>query len=308
MEGAILQAGSTPNVVEVNREGSVYVLKLCGADGYEPENRWTLRFCRAVHKAFDAVESALAEAPAQPTALLTVTGSGKFFSNGIDVEWLSSGPPHAELREWNDLIMPAFARPLYLPIPTIAACTGHAFGAGFMFALGHDYILQRKDRGYLCAPEVAIGVDIPDAELELFRYSMPADAFFDTVLRARRWTAADALQRGVISATLDGDAAGMYTQALAFAEREAQLVASGSEVFSSVKSRSKGHVADGLLAGAILHDGGERESIVRNGRRSGGNPLPPGLVKRVAELGQRNGGLLSSQSQSPSPSKSKSKL
>lgn len=67
------------------------------------------------------------------------------------------------------LDMPSFARPLQLPIPTVCALNGHAFGAGMMFALGHDYRLQREDRGFLCAPEVAIGVGIPPPEMELFR-------------------------------------------------------------------------------------------------------------------------------------------
>jgi hypothetical protein len=37
-----------------------------------------------------------------------------------------------ELAEWNDLTMPAFARPLLLPIPTVCCIGGHAFGAGWI--------------------------------------------------------------------------------------------------------------------------------------------------------------------------------
>ena len=45
--------------------------------------------------------------------------------------------------------MSAFFRPLQLPIPTVAAINGHAFGAGMMFAVAHDYRLQREDRGFV---------------------------------------------------------------------------------------------------------------------------------------------------------------
>ena len=55
-------------------------------------------------------------------------------------------------------------RVITLPIPTICAVGGHAFGAGFMLALCHDVRLMREDRGFLCANEVAIGMVIPDPD------------------------------------------------------------------------------------------------------------------------------------------------
>eukprot|EP00937_MAST-01D_sp_MAST-1D-sp2_P005794 g5794.t1 len=149
--------GTTPGLVRLEKRGPLFVLVLCGdSDGPNPENRWTLPFTRAIHKAFDAVEAALASSERTPAALVTVSDSPKFFSNGIDPSWLmDKATPRAELREWNALVMPAFARPLLLPIPTVCAVDGHGFGAGFMFALGHDYRLMRADRGFLCAPEIA---------------------------------------------------------------------------------------------------------------------------------------------------------
>jgi hypothetical protein len=67
-----------------------------------------------------------------------------------------------------------------------------------MHALGHDHRLMHGGRGFLCAPEVAIGIDIPPPELELFRHAMPASAFHDTVLAARRWPGPDALAAGIV--------------------------------------------------------------------------------------------------------------
>jgi hypothetical protein len=58
-----------------------------------------------------------------------------------------------------------------------------------MYALGTDYRLQKLERGYLCAIEVAIGVNTPPPELTLFRHSLSASAFYQTVLMAKRWTA-----------------------------------------------------------------------------------------------------------------------
>ena len=44
--------------------------------------------------------------------------------------------PRSEVKQWNDLVMTSFIRPLLLPIPTVAVVNGHAFGAGMMFTLG----------------------------------------------------------------------------------------------------------------------------------------------------------------------------
>ena len=54
----------------------------------------------------------------------------------------STGDPKGLLADWNDVTMPSFARPILLPIPTVCCINGHAFGAGLMHALGHDYRMQ----------------------------------------------------------------------------------------------------------------------------------------------------------------------
>jgi enoyl-CoA hydratase/carnithine racemase len=199
-----LASGTTPGLVALSRDIStgVFVLDLVGEQP-NPENRWTLAFTQAIHRAFDAVEDVLAEETGQqkPAALVTISSSPKFFSNGIDVDWVMSPDTDPDaLGAWNDLVMPAFARPILLGCPTICAIGGHAFGAGLMFALGHDHRIQRADKGFMCAVEVAIGVPTPPCELTLFRHAMPADAFYSTVLEAKRWGGAEAAARGVVQA------------------------------------------------------------------------------------------------------------
>jgi enoyl-CoA hydratase/carnithine racemase len=101
--------------------------------------------------------------------------------------------------------MEFMARMITLPVPTIAAVNGHAFGAGFMFALCHDYRIMREDRGYLCANEIQLGMIIPAAELSLFRHKLPAHVFYESVQLARRWGGPHARDAGVINdiATMD---------------------------------------------------------------------------------------------------------
>ena len=80
------------------------------------------------------------------------------------------------------------SRIITLSIPSVAAVGGHAFGAGFMTALCHDVRIMREDRGYLCANEMQIGMVIPRPELALFKHKVPANAFFETVQLAKRWS------------------------------------------------------------------------------------------------------------------------
>jgi enoyl-CoA hydratase/carnithine racemase len=87
-------------------------------------------------------------------------------------------------------------------MPTISAIGGHAFGAGFMASLAHDIRIMREDRGYLCANELEIGLTIPEPEIALFRHKIPAPAFHETVMLAKRWTAPAAVEAGFVEAAV----------------------------------------------------------------------------------------------------------
>ena len=68
---------------------------------------------------------------------LVTTGGGKFYSNGLDLDWLTA---HGDQTTWYvGRVQGMLARFLTLPIPTAAAVVGHAFGAGAMLALAHDF-------------------------------------------------------------------------------------------------------------------------------------------------------------------------
>merc|ERR1712050_95059 len=128
-----------------------------------------------------------------------------------------------------------------------AAVGGHAFGAGMMFAVGHDYRLQADGRGFMCAIEVEIGVGIPAPELELFGHCMPKPDFYDTVMGAKRRTAADALRAGLIVKASSQEA--LLDDALAFAESKAKL-GKGERMrknFMHIKDSVKGHVQKMLM-------------------------------------------------------------
>lgn len=162
--------------------GSFYVLTLMGNGEH-----------RINPPLVDSILACLATLPpssASAAALIT-TNHGKFFSNGLDLAY----PSRSAVLSKSDELLEAFLR---LPMPTIAAVCGHASAGGFIFALAHDHILMRKDRGFLYMSEIDVQILIPPGPMNLIRFKMPPRAFRDTVLCGTKHTAEMALAAGII--------------------------------------------------------------------------------------------------------------
>src|ERR1700693_2349227 len=113
--------------MELTRDGPVFILRM--SDG---ENRLNRSFVDAFNRALDDVE-----ASEGPAALVT-TGVDRFYSTGLDLEWLprgaGPGPPVTCISDLQRLL----ARLLVFPAVTVAALNGHTFAAGAFLALAHD--------------------------------------------------------------------------------------------------------------------------------------------------------------------------
>ena len=178
-------------MINLEKKESIYFLTMDAG-----ENRWNTTFVREFSKALDEVEK-----DDGPGALITTSSDPKFFSNGLDLDWIQSPsdfPERGDREVFGEEFMYLMGRIITLPIPTICAINGHAFGAGFMLALSHDVRIMREDRGFLCANEIQLGLKIPRPELALFRHKIPANSFFETVQLSKRWTGPAALEAGII--------------------------------------------------------------------------------------------------------------
>ena len=148
----------------------------------------------------DALEAALDETAADESVLGIVTvGDGKAYSQGYDLELFGTMEGFA-LQAFIDRSVVLLARFLTAPVPTVAALNGHAFGWGAMFALAHDQRVQRADRGWLCLPEVDLGLQFHPLQLSLIQAKLTSAAVSESILAARRWDADAALSAGVIDA------------------------------------------------------------------------------------------------------------
>jgi len=178
-------------VIKLEKKESIYFLTMDAE-----ENRWNTTFVREISKALDLIEK-----DEGPGALITASTNQKFFSNGLDLEWMQAPenyPEGGDREVFGEEFMYLMGRFITLPIPTVCAINGHSFGAGFMFALSHDVRIMREDRGFLCANEMQLGLPIPRPELALFKHKIPANAFFETVQLSKRWTGSDALEAGIV--------------------------------------------------------------------------------------------------------------
>ena len=70
-------------MIDLERDGHVFTLTM--DDG---ENRWNTTFVRILAEAIEEIEGS--EGPA---AVVTTSANPKFFSNGLDLDWIQSDSP-----------------------------------------------------------------------------------------------------------------------------------------------------------------------------------------------------------------------
>ncbi len=161
----------------------------------DDENRFSPSWMTWMTEALDEVSTS-----SEPAALVT-TGSGKFYSNGLDLDFLAQNP--GELGSYVERVHGLLATMLTLPVPTVAAVNGHAFGAGSMFAIAHDFRVMRSDRGFFCFPEVDLHIPFTDGMAALIQSKTSARTAVDSMTTGRRFTAADALSAGLVDGVAD---------------------------------------------------------------------------------------------------------
>lgn len=178
-------------MLDCTRDGDVFVLRLDAG-----ENRFTPDLMDAWDRALDGVEQA-----GSPAALVT-TGTGKFYSNGLDLDVMMAGDANAYLSR----VLGILGRILTFPAPTVAAVNGHAFGAGALLTLAHDVRLMRSDRGFFCMPEVDMKIPLHPGMIAILQARLPAQTAHEVVATGRRFGGADAAVLGIVEEALGEDA------------------------------------------------------------------------------------------------------
>jgi enoyl-CoA hydratase/carnithine racemase len=164
---------------------SVYLLSFASP----PDNRLTTALIDSWLLALDIIEQRF------PAGVVITTSSiQKFFSNGLDLAHVADTPDFMP-----KYLYALFQRLLLFPMPTIALLNGHAFAAGFMVAMYHDYRVMNPAKGFLCLNEVVFGAVMPAGMVSVFRQKLPnPQTFRELILEGKRVAAPEALASGIV--------------------------------------------------------------------------------------------------------------
>ena len=173
----------------LQRTDDVFVLDL--GDG---ENRFTQQWMTEVTEALDEVDEAEG-----PRALLTVA-AGKIWSNGLDLDWLTSNVDKAS--EYVGQVHGLFVRMLSTQVPSIAVLQGHTFAAGALLALGHDVRMMRADRGFFCLPEVDISIPFSPGMSAMIQARLTPNTAHEAMCTGRRYGGSEAREAGIVNYAL----------------------------------------------------------------------------------------------------------
>lgn len=141
------------------------------------------------------INAALDQAMAD-RAVVVLTGREGMWSAGFDLKVLTAGGPDAigmlfggfELAE----------RILSFQTPVVIACNGHAVAMGVFLLLSGDYRIGAAGPYRITANEVAIGLTMPLAAIEICRQRLAPSHFNRAVILAEPYSPDDAVAAGLL--------------------------------------------------------------------------------------------------------------
>lgn len=172
-------------------DGNVAVLTMDSG-----ENRFNHPFFEAMNKALDEIEQ-----NHDAHALVTTSAHEKIWCNGIDLDWLGpaveeGGPKVRE--KFMAALFGLMKRMLVFPMLTVASINGHAFAGGAFLSFAHDFRFMRNDRGWICLPEVDLGMTLGPVFMALSRRAIPTYKFEEMQFLGSRLTATECAEHHIV--------------------------------------------------------------------------------------------------------------
>ncbi len=178
-------------------------------------NRQNLEFGKAVKQMIDEI---LADKTI--TSLVLTSNDEKNFSQGVDLDWLMGRLGENDTQAIKDFMYAmnaVFKALLTIPIPTIAAINGHAFGNGAILACACDFRFMRSDRGYFCFPEVDLGIPFLPGMIAWVKKAIPYYKFQEMKYTGKKTGGKELEEHHVIQKACDGQEE-LMKETLAFAK------------------------------------------------------------------------------------------
>ncbi len=197
------------SLVEYELDGQVAVLTWNSG-----ENRYNPDFLQA-H--LDVMAEIEAETDAR--VLVVKSADKKIWCNGIDLDWLAPvifAGDKKRVKNFFFMINDFFKSFLTSPMITVGCINGHAFAGGAMAASVCDYRYMRSDRGFLCIPEVDLGMRFIPGMMAVLKNSIPGHMIKDMALSGRRLTAEQCVDAGIVQKACHLDT--LFDETMAFAK------------------------------------------------------------------------------------------
>ena len=217
-------------MIEVTRTDDVFILTMVAE-----ENRFNPTMLDAFDQALTQVEES--EGP----AAVVLTGQGKFFCNGLDLDWMMANAEQGGPSLVANGLQKLYSRLVTFPAATVAAVNGHAFAGGGMLALACDQRVMRNDRGYFCLPEVDINIPFTKGMARLVQAKLSPAAAYEAMLTGRRFGADDAVAGGIADIAVPED------QVLSVSVERAQALSGKTrDVVKAIKETMYSEVVEAL--------------------------------------------------------------
>jgi enoyl-CoA hydratase len=191
----------------------------------------------------------LDELGAAAPAAVVVTGTGRFFSGGVDLD-VAPSLSSDDQRAMVDGINRTFAGWYGLPVPVVAAVNGHAVAGGLILALCADRRVVGPE-GRFGITEIKVGIPYPVAAMAVVKAEIPQPHLREWVLTGALYDAPAAVAAGVFD-ELVPDVASVVDRALEIA---GELAALPRAAYGIVKRQLRGDVIDHV--DRVLRDGSD---------------------------------------------------
>lgn len=164
------------------------------------------------HEVIDAFNAALDRAE-EDQAVVVITGTPGMLSAGYDLTVMKESMTAAmALVERGSTLT---RRLLAFPYPVIVACPGHAVAKGAFLLLAGDYRIGVEGDFRIGLNEVAIGMTMHHAGIELARQRMPSAYFQRSVVCAEMFDPKGAVAAGFLDVTVAPEAFEKHVQGTA---------------------------------------------------------------------------------------------
>lgn len=175
----------------------IFLIKMNAKD-----NRFNPQFCSSIVASLDYIINDQIPKHSEYKFSLIITGDGRYFSNGLDLEYvLSTKNPNQFIIDHYEPLLCKF---LTLGIPTIALINGHAFAGGMCLALAQDYRVSYSNcKGLLSMNELLIKAVIPSGMLSVLRAKLISPQVIRDCIYARKWSVPDAHNDKIIDILIE---------------------------------------------------------------------------------------------------------